>query len=122
MKQGIAMLAVALRKEIRRQKKAADTFGLTETGRARYLQALHRFELATEADIAMYDQYQVDISESLEGRLANVKDLPRAIRDEIADARDAGWLDTWMTEAEGDEESHLSPVFQPFPANSGWLN
>ncbi len=122
MKQGIAMLAVALRKEIRRQKKAADTYGLTETGRARYLQALHRFEVATETDIAMYDQYQIDISESLEGRLANVKDLPRAIREEIADARDAGWLETWMQDAEGEDDSYLSSVLQTSPANSGWLN
>lgn len=121
MATSIESLASLLRREITRLRESANNFGLSELGRNRYLLALARFELATDVDLTAYQQHRIDIRETLEIRLKNVQDLPRAIRETIADSHDAGWLATWLEEAEGDEESGVNPVLSVSPAKSGWI-
>ena len=107
-------LVIELRREFWKLKSAVKRFGLSPTGRAHLHEAIARFEAATEADLTQFYMHQTDVRDALTRRLENVRDLPRAIREQISDAHDAGWLATWMNEAEGESESGLNPAVQPW--------
>ena len=116
-------LVEAIKVEIQDARNDVSTWGLTETGVRRVHSLLDRFELALAEDVAAYKAYQKDVSGSLMARLHNVRDLKRAVLHEIADAREAGWLDSWITENENEPESGLTPSMEtPSRGRKSWVN
>jgi hypothetical protein len=112
MRISVQDLEKAIRLELEGVKRAIDSFDLTELGKQRVQLAIDRFEAATVADMELFQTLKYDVRESLQGRLENIRDLPRAIRGAMLDSKDAKWLGEWLIEAEGDPASGLASAFE----------
>lgn len=108
-------LAGQIRFELRLLRSRVRKFGLSKTGQAVLLEVIEEYEKATVEDLRAFHEYQADVAQILLGRLENVRDIPRSIQEQIADAHDLGWMDQWRKKA--DEASYLCPMTLPKKSN-----
>jgi hypothetical protein len=105
-------LGKAIRLELEGVKRSLDSFEISPLGRERVMLIVNRFEAATEADLELYRTTHLDVRPSLQGRLDNLRDLPRAIHGAVDDAHNVKWLAEWFIEAEGDPQSGLRAALE----------